>query len=80
MPASNSKMDRKARPIASKYENRVPFVIDSAGRSPATFDLAVPQGTITTTGTFVPLPTDLQRLRRRSRPNPWTLQRLLDEH
>lgn len=73
-------MDQKARPIASKYENRVPFVVDSAGRSPATFDLAVPQGTITTTGTFVPIPTDLQRLRRRSRPDPWTLQRLLDEH
>lgn len=59
MPASNSQTDRKARPIASKYENRVPFVVDSAGRSPATFDLVVPQGSIATTGTFMPLPTDL---------------------
>ena len=73
MPASNSKMDRKARPTASKYENRVPFVVDSAGRPPATFNLVVPQGSITTTGTFMPLPTDLQRLRGRSRPNPWPL-------
>ena len=73
MPASNSMMDRKARPIASKYENRVPFVVDSAGRPPATFDLVVPQGIITTTGTFMPLPTDLQRLRRGSYEIIWTV-------
>lgn len=73
MPASNSKMDRKARPIASKYENRVPFVVDSARRPPATFDLVVPQGIITTTGTFMPLPTHLQRLRRGSYEIIWTV-------
>jgi len=80
MPASNSKTDRKARPIASNYENRVPFVVKTAGGAIAPFNLVVPQGIITTTGTIVPLPTDLQRLRRRSSPNPWTLQRFLDEH
>ena len=73
MPAFNSKMDRKARPIASKYENRVPFVVDSAGRPPATFDLVVPQGIITTAGTFMPLPTHLQRLRRGSDEIIWTV-------